>query len=167
MKTKFVVLVLLLPLLLAACNRRGETTVDRNPDGGVDITTTLSEADVNDIVTQALNNMPDPLLRNPQVDLQTGQIVVNGEHDRRDGGGRVSGSITLTVGVADGAILVQATSADIEGFDMSDERLTALNQELQLGFNRRADPDNSLINVQSVSISNDALTMVINARRAN
>ena len=167
MKTRVLLIVLLLPLLLVACNRRGETSVERNPEGGIDITTALSEADVNAIVTEALANMENPLLRDPQVDLQNGQIVVNGEHDRRDGNGRVSGNVILTVSVVSGAILVEATQVNIEGFDMSDERLAMFNQQLQAGFNRRADPDNRLINVQSVSISDDALTIVINARRAN
>lgn len=152
-------------MALAACNRRGETSVDVNPQGGIDITTTLTEADVNALISEALAQGENPLLRDPQVDLQPGLIVISGEHDRRDGQGRVSGSITVAIAVQNGAIVVQATAINIEGFDASDERLAEFNERLAQIFTRRAESGNSLISVRSVTVSDGSLVIVINARR--
>lgn len=164
MKLRVILLFAVLSLLLVACNREN-TSVELNPEGGVDITTELNEADVNTIISDILAQSENPLLRDPEVDLQNGQIVVNGEHDRRDGGGRVSGNIVLTGSVSEGAILIQVSSVNIEGFDMGDERLTTLNQQLANAFTQRANRDNRLVNVQSLSITEDELTVTINARR--
>ncbi|MBL8155980.1 MAG: hypothetical protein JNM70_17510, partial [Anaerolineae bacterium] len=54
---------------------RANLQVERSADGGVDVTATISEQDVNAAVADALAQS-NPLLRNPQVDLQPGQIVI-------------------------------------------------------------------------------------------
>ncbi len=138
--------------------------IERSADGGVDVTATISEQDVNTAVTDALaqNN---PLLRSPQVDLQPGQIVITGEHDRRDGQGTVSGSLTVTITVQDGALLAQITSAQIEGVALSDERIQAFNQRLSEAFQRRANNRAGQITFKSVTITDTELQVVFNAKR--
>src|SRR3990172_5965871 len=80
--------VLLATLALAACNR-GTVEVQGNGDGTATVTVTVTEAEIDAAIADALD-VSNPLLRDPVVDLQPGQIVVSGEHDRRDGGGGVS-----------------------------------------------------------------------------
>jgi hypothetical protein len=157
-------MMFLLPLLLGACNR---AQVERNPEGGVTVTVTLSEADVNLAIEQALAAGTDPLLRNPSVELANGVIIASGEHDRRDGGGRVSGSLTIRVSVVNGTLAAEITEADIEGFDLSDERIAAFNERLADGLARRSDQENRLLTFESVTISDGQMEIVFTARRQN
>ncbi|MCA9912150.1 MAG: hypothetical protein KC496_02325 [Anaerolineae bacterium] len=153
-------LIVLLPLTLAACNR-DNVDVQRNGDGTATISVTLQEAEVNTMIGNVLSQMQNPLLRNPSVDLQNGQIVVNGERDRADGGGRVSGSLTLSVSVVNGALEIQATSANIEGLAASDAQIAEFNQNLAQAMAGRAHQDHPRATLQSVTISNNALVISI------
>lgn len=162
MKSISMVVLAVLALALVGC--RANLQIERSADGGVDVTATISEQDVNAAVADALAQS-NPLLRNPQVDLQPGQIVITGEHDRRDGQGTVSGSLTVTVTVQNGALLAQITSAQIEGLDLSDERIQAFNQRLSENFQRRADNRTGQITFKSVTITDNELQVVFNAKR--
>ena len=112
-------------------------------------------------------NVSNPLLRDPKVDLQPGQIVINGEHDRRDGGGRVSGSVTMTLSVQNGALLAQITAADIEGLDMSDARIAEFNQRMAERMTARAGRDNPVVTMQSVTITDTDIQFVFTAQRGS
>jgi len=153
-------IVLLLPLTLAACNR-DNVDVQRNGDGTATVTVTVQEAEVNTMITTALTQMDNPLLRDPSVDLQNGRIVVTGQHERRDGGGTVEGTITLSVSVVNGTLQVQATDINIEGFDVSDERVAQFNGNLAEALAGRARQDNPRATLQSVTITDTTLSMAI------
>ncbi|MBZ0289057.1 MAG: hypothetical protein K8I30_15670, partial [Anaerolineae bacterium] len=114
MKTRMLILALICMVGLAACNRGEVTDVQRDPAGGVDITAQLTETDISEAIADALA-VENPLLRDPQVDLQAGEIVINGTHDKRDGSGTVSGSMTVTLSVENGAILPHVTQINIDG----------------------------------------------------
>jgi hypothetical protein len=157
-------LLLCIPVLLLVACRRGDISVELNSSGGVDVSVVLTEADVSAVIADALAAGGNPLLRDPQVDLQNGAIFVIGEHDRRDGGGRVSGSFRVTVSVQDGAIFPQLTEVNIEGIDASDERIAQLNAQLAVGLLRRANRTDA-ISVQSLTITDNDLTMVFNVQR--
>ena len=157
---------LLILLVLAACNRGRVEDVERNPNGGVDITASITEAEVAGWMGDVLTVSGNPLLRDPQVDLQSGQIVVTGEHERRDGSGqRVNGSLIFSLSVVDGALLAQVTDVQIEGITFDDPAITTINQQLVSRLQRRADPDSRAINFVSVSITDDEVRTTINARR--
>lgn len=156
-------LLMLVVLPLAAC-RRGTIEVQRNGNGTANVTVTVTEAEVNAAITDALN-VSNPLLRDPTVDLQPGQIVISGEHDRRDGNGRVSGSVTMTLTVQDGALLAQIVSADIEGLDMSDARIAEFNQRMTERMTARAGRDNRAVDMQSVTITDSDVQIVFMAGR--
>lgn len=163
-KFTHLVLLFLFPLILTACNREN-ANVQRNDEGGVDVSVSLTESEVNEMVTNALAQMANPLLRDPQVDLQSGQIVINGEHDRRDGGGRVSGRVVLTASVTEGTVLTQVSAVEIEGFDASDAQLAEFNQHFLDHFNRRASRPNDRVAVESVSISDSTIEVKFAATR--
>ena len=160
-----VLMLCMLVLGLAACNRGNVSDVQRDPNGGVDATVSLTEQEVNDTVAEALSKQANPLLRNPKIDLQPGQLVINGEHERRDGKGTVSGSVTLTITLQNGSLLAQITKADIEGFDASDPRIAEFNQKLADAFNRRANRDNKQITFTAITITDTNLTFTINIKR--
>ena len=160
-----VLMLCMLVLGLAACNRGNVSDVQRDPNGGVDATVSLTEQEVNDTVAEALSKQANPLLRNPKIDLQAGQLVINGEHERRDGKGTVSGSVTMTVTLQNGSLLAQITKADIEGFDASDPRIAEFNQKLADAFNRRANRDNKQITFTAITITDTNLTFTINIKR--
>ena len=155
--------LMLVVLALAACNQ-GTVNVQRNGDGTATVTVTVTEAEVNAAISDALN-VNNPLLRNPSVDLQPGQIVISGEHDRRDGGGRVSGSVTMTLSVQNGAMLAQITSANIEGLDMSDARIADFNQRMAERMTAHAGRDNRVVTMQSVTITDNDVQIVFEAGR--
>ncbi|HEX2622168.1 MAG TPA: hypothetical protein VHL11_18550 [Phototrophicaceae bacterium] len=152
-------------LLMTACTRGDVSDVQRDPAGGIDATVTLSESDINSDITTVLAERPNPLLRNPQVDLQPGKIVINGEHDKRDGSGTVNGSITVGVSIMDGKIQASITEINIEGLDLSDERIAAFNERLSAIFARRAERDRGILNVKSVTITDDNFEIVVNIQR--
>ncbi|MDX1991953.1 MAG: hypothetical protein SF029_06175 [bacterium] len=167
MSPRNILIVLLFPLLalsLAACGR-GDVSIQRNPNGGFDVTATLSEADVNTAITQALAASANPLLREPQVDLQAGRIVVNGQHERRDGGGTVSGSITIVPSVTDGNLTAQITEADLEGWDAADERIAQFNERLSSALAQLAERGRGVITMRAVSVTDNALEIQFTAQR--
>ena len=165
MKIRLLMMCMLI-LGLAACNRGNVSDVQRDPNGGVDATVSLTEQEVNDTVVEALAKQGNPLLRNPKIDLQPSQLVINGEHERLDGTGKVSGSITITITLQNGSLLPQITKAEIQGWDASDSRIAEFNQRLTDAFNRRANRDNKQITFKSITITDTNLTFTVNIKRA-
>jgi hypothetical protein len=112
-------------------------------------------------VQTALANAANPLLRNPSVDLQNGQIVITGEHERRNAAGRVSGTVTLRPVVANGTLSIQVISASIEGFELSDERITQFNGALATALTGRARQENPRAILDQVTVTADTMTIQI------
>ncbi|MEZ4669367.1 MAG: hypothetical protein R3E39_15790 [Anaerolineae bacterium] len=166
MKIRILLLIIAMMTGLAACNRGNVTDIERGAEGGVDVTVKLTEQEVNDSITNAFTVGANPLLRNPVVELQSGKIVVNGEHDRLNGSGRVSGSITITVTIQNGTILAQISQADIEGFDLNDARVAEFNQRLQADFTRRANRDNKELTFKTVTITDSDIEIIFNVKRS-
>jgi hypothetical protein len=156
-------LLLALLFMLAACNR--DVGIQPNGDGTATVTISVTESEVNTVVQTALANSGNPLLRNPSVDLQNGQIVISGEHERRDGNGTVSGTVTLNVNVVSGALQAQVTSVNIEGWDANDERIQEFNDRLEELLGGRARQNNGNATLESVTITNDNLTIAIRVSR--
>src|SRR5262245_48074109 len=141
MKARILLLATLCLIGLAACNRGQVTDVQRDADGGLDVTAQLTESDITDAIADALA-IENPLLRDPHVDLQTGQIFITGTHDQRDGTGTISGSITVTLSVQNGAILPEVTQLNIDDIKPSDERIANINARIADRVTRRANRDN-------------------------
>lgn len=165
MRIRLLILCMGIMLVLTACNRGAVSDVQVDPSGGVDATISLTEQEVNDAVVDALSKQTNPLLRNPKVDLQAGQILINGEHERRDGQGTVSGSVTVTITVENGGLLAQVSQANIEGWDATDARIAEFNQQLVASFNRRANRDNGQLTFKAITITDSNLSFTINIKR--
>jgi len=164
MKTRMLFLALLCLVGLAACRRAEVTDIQQGDSGGVDITAQLTEADLNDAIADALA-IENPLLRDPNVDLQPGQIVITGTHDKRDGSGSVSGTMTITLSVENGAILTQVTAINVDGIKPSDARVETINQRIAERVAQRANRENRQITVQSVNITDDVVDVAFNVTR--
>jgi hypothetical protein len=164
-KTLLFFTLLALPLL-AACDR---ATVQRNPEGGVDVTVTLTESEVNTLLTQALAraeaNRGELRLQNGAVDLQPGTLVLTGDFEDEDGTA-ASGSLTLAVSQVDGKLSVQATSASWDGFDATDERLSLMTARITEALNSRLQRDNGQqITLTSLTVTDNDMTVVLNVQR--
>ncbi len=159
-------MITLLLIVLTGCNR-DNIGVQRNSAGGIDVTIRLNEAEANTIIQNALNQSPNPLLRNLSVDLQNGQIFISGEHDRRDGQGRVSGNMTIQLNVLNGVVNTQVLALNIEGFNANNETLSQLNSQLQQAFQNRALRDNPAVSIQSVSTTDNAIEIVLRLQGQN
>jgi hypothetical protein len=156
---RFIVVTVFVVFVLAACGR-----AERNPEGGIDIPVNLTEQQVADVIARILAEGGNPLLRDPQVDFQPGLIVITGEHERRDGGGTVSGSLNANVGVSNGSLTIMLTNVQIEGYTADQSQIDNYNRRIAEALTGVA---NQLPNVQvvSASVTNTELQLVINATR--
>ncbi len=146
-------------MLLTAC--KAQVEVRPSPGSGVAITVTMTEEEVNDAISGALELGGNPLLRNPQVDLQDGAVVITGEHERREGEGRVSGTIRLTLSAEDGVLVAQITDMEIEGTEVSDEQIAQLNERLAEALSNRAGRGRRVLRLDSVTVTDDSIEFVL------
>lgn len=161
---KRLILMLMLMGVLTACNR-DNISVQPNGDGTATVSVNLGESEVNQMISTILAANANPLLRNPSVDLQNGQIVISGEHERRDGGGLVSGTLTMQISVTSGNVNAQISAVNIEGLTVNDERIAELNRQLAERLAGRARQNNGQATLSAINITNDALQIQITIRR--
>lgn len=164
-------LLFLLPILLVAlvgCRRGEVQSVERNPDGTLDVTVRYTEADFNEMIEDALLATGDPLLRDPDVNLQNGQVTITGSHITRDGSGQqVFGSMVATVTVSNGALLFQVISVDIEGVDPNDSRVQTFNANAQNRMMRRAEREGRVTEMLDIEITDSYVDLTFNVDRQN
>jgi hypothetical protein len=156
---RMILFILMLVFTLTACGR-----AERNPDGGIDVPVNLSEQQVTDAIARVLAEGENPLLRNPQVDFQTGVIVINGEHQQRDGSGTVQGTLKANAGASDGALTITITDIQIEAYSADETQIADYNRRIAEALIRLA---NELPNVRvlSATVTDTELQLVINATR--
>jgi len=154
-------------LFLAACGAgRVEIVRERGSDV-FNVTVELNEDDIAQLVEDALQAGANPLLRNPVVDLQNGQIEVTGTHQRRDGSGEVGGSIIIVPSVQNGRLVVEATEINIEGVDVSDARIEQFNNNLAERLARHTEQRNRDITMTGVNVTDDLLVLMFDATPRN
>ncbi|MBK7894075.1 MAG: hypothetical protein WAS33_24465 [Candidatus Promineifilaceae bacterium] len=161
------VLLVVGSLLLVACGAGRVDIVRERGSDVFNVTVELNEADMAQLVEEALQAGANPLLRDPVVALQNGQIEVTGTHDRRDGGGRVNGRIVIIPSVQNGTLLLEATEIQIEGVDVTDERIEQFNNNLAERINGRAEPRNRNITLKNVTVSDNLLLLTLDATPRN
>jgi len=144
---------LLLALVLTGC-RRGEVSIDR--DAGT-LSVTLTESDINTALKTILAARPNPLFRDPSADLQPGVIVLNGQHERRDGQGTVSGTVTLRPSVVDGAVHVSVEGVSVEDVDASDTRVQTFAEDLAALLNNQSSLRERRTTITALTITDSAL----------
>lgn len=164
---KISLLLVLGSLLLAACGAGRVSVVRERGSDVFNITVELNEDDVAQLVADALAASANPLLRDPVVDLQNGQIEVTGTHERRDDGGEVNGRIILIPSVQDDHLVLTATEINIEGVDVSDERIAQFNENLAERISRWAEQRQRNFTLTGVTVSDNLLVLTLDATRNN
>ncbi len=155
----------LLALSIVACNR-DNFNAQRNPEGGVDIAITSTEAEVNTLLSNALAQ-GNGKVRNASIDLQNGQIFVSGDVERQNGSGEfVPATFTVSLSVVNGGLSGQVIQANVTGWSADDSRITEINQHIEQALQGRALRDNPNINLLSVTVTDSNLTFVLNAQKA-
>ena len=152
-------------LLLAACGAGRVSVVRERGSDVFNVTVELNEDDVAQLVAEALTASANPLLRDPVVDLQNGQIEVTGTHEQWDGGGQVNGRIILTASVQDEHLVLQATDINIEGVDVSDERIAQFNSNLAERISGRAAQRMPNVTLTGVTVTDNLLVLTLDATR--
>ena len=163
---KQIALLLLLMMGLVACNQ-GNFSAKGNPDGGIDITITATESEINTMLTNALTQSSGAAFRNPSIDLQPGQIAISGEVERQNNSGEyINADIVVSVGVADGVLSAQVTYVNVEGWAADDARITEINQQIEQALQGRAVRDNPNVKLTAITITDDSLKFTLNAKKA-
>lgn len=164
---KIGLLLLIGSLFLVACGAGRVEIVRERGSNVFNITVELNENDITQLVEDALQAGSNPLMRDPVVDLQNGQIEVTGMHDRRDGSGQVNGRILLIPSVEDGILMLEAAEIDIEGVAVSDERIEQFNENLAQRISGRADQRTHNITLTGITVSDELLVMTLEAERGS
>lgn len=158
---------ILLSLPLVGCGAgRVEIVRDRGSDM-FNVMVELNEDEMAQLVAQALSAGANPLLRDPVADFQDGQIEVTGTHQRRDGGGNISGRIVIVPSVQDSVLAIEVTEVDIEGVSVSDERIAQFNERLAARLGSRLDQRPRDITMTGVTVTDTVLTLTFNVSRVN
>ena len=154
-------------LFLTACGAGRVEIVRERGSEVFNVTVELNEADIAHVVEDALRAGTNPLLRDPVVALQNGQIEVTGTHERRDGSGTVAGSMILVPSVENGRLRIEVTEINIEGVDVSDARIDQFNNNLAERLGHRAEQRDRDITMTSVSVTEDLLVLTLDATPRN
>lgn len=166
-KLMMVLLLVSGSLLLAACGAgRVEIVRERGSDV-FNVTVELNEADIAQLVEEALLAGTNPLLRDPVVDLQNGQIEVTGTHVQRDGSGEVDGRLIIIPSVQNGQLVVEAVEINIQGVAASDARIEQFNNNLAQRMARHTEQRNRDITMTGVSVTDDLLVLMFDATPRN
>ena len=147
-------------LALSGCR----ATIDVDRAAGT-VTVSVTEADINEAIVEALNATTNPLLRDPSVDLQNGVLVVNSLHQRRDDSGEtVSGTITLAFSTLEGRLQVDVRSVVLDALPSDDPRLIEFVSRFANRLNRRLTRSMRRFDIDSISITDTTLTLVLKKR---
>lgn len=156
---KAVVTVMALCVFVLVGCRRGDIATNRS-EGTV--TVTLTAAEVNEMVAATLDALPTPLLRTPTIALRDGALVVNGEHDRRNGSGeRISGSVSLVPAVTNGMFSLTVSAVDIEGIPVNDDGVQLLATRLADRINTALQRTSRVFSLDAVTVSDNQLEIVL------
>jgi hypothetical protein len=162
MNIRIIVIGIIAALALVGCGDR--LRIEGDGAGGVNISVSLTEAEVNQLIQEALAQ-GDRALRDVNADLQPGQIVISGVYDQADGTS-VSGTITLAASVSDGLLDIQVRNVNIAGWNANDSQLNEWNSRIEQGLNEAASRDDNFT-IVSIAITDSTLTINTNINENN
>lgn len=153
-KTKhFMVALLVLTLLLSACERN----ISRNDDGSVDVKTVITQQELQEIINASI---ADPLIKEMTVTLHSGYILVSGMRERlNEPTNKDNLSFRLDLGVRDSQLTSTISDAQFDGFTIEQNRLDLWNTTIA---NRISNLASKSLNstLRSVAVTPEAVTMV-------
>jgi len=151
-------LLFLVVLLSAACTRN----VVRNDDGSIVVETKISQQELQQVITSSIS---DPLVKNVTVSLQTGYVLVSGEHQRLNDSSKMDSlSFRLDLSASNGQLTAKVTDAKIDGVSIEQNRVDNWNQAIAnriSNFSKKT----GKATLQTVSITPESVTMTWKAAK--
>ena len=128
-----------LALVAAACS----VEVERNADGSLQIATAITEASIETEIRAAI---ADPLVRDFQVDLKDGYVLVSAQRDEVLGDETVTVSFRLDLSVSDGHLGAVISDAEVDDEPVPSKIVDVWNERLATQLERagKRNPDNTL-----------------------
>ena len=151
-------LLFLVVLLSAACTRN----VVRNDDGSIAVETKISQQELQQVITSSIS---DPLVKNVTVSLQTGYVLVSGEHQRLNDANKTDSlTFRLDLSANNGQLTATITDAKIDGVSIEQNRVDNWNQAIAnriSNFSKKT----GKATLQTVSITPESVTMTWKATK--
>jgi len=147
----FVALVSLV-FFLTACR----ANISRNADGSLKVETTVSQQELQEAITASI---ADPLIKELNVSLQPGYILVTGQRQRLNDANR-SDTLTfrLDLAVSNDQLTATISNAQLDGVPVEQNRVDHWNQTIasRLVILGKKRPNSSL---ESVNVTPEAVSM--------
>ena len=151
-------LLFLAVLLVTACTRN----VVHNDDGSIAVETKISQQELQQVITSSIS---DPLVKNVTVSLQTGYVLVSGEHQRLNDSSKTDSlTFRLDLSASDGQLTAKITDAKIDGVSIEQNRVDNWNQAIAnriSNFSKKT----GKATLQTVSITPESVTMTWKATK--
>jgi uncharacterized protein YpmS len=117
------------------------------------VTVTITEAQLTSYLAMKLGQQSDPLLSNPQVYLQDGQIQLYGT--AKQGYFQATAAIILTAGIDEtGQLTIELTSADFGPMPVPDGLLSIITAMVEEAFTGAVGPAATGIRLTSITVAN-------------
>jgi hypothetical protein len=149
-------LVLLLPVLLVACDRVNYQT-DANYSY---LTINLTAQETRNILVGLLTGGDRPIMRTASVELRQGEVFVSG--DVNDGrGGTVPGTLAARIWAENGRISAAVTQFSFGGFSADQALINRINTDIANGLAASSNRSSSDSDISSLSLSPNGLSFTI------
>lgn len=155
---RITILLIGIMFLLSAC----KANFARNPDGSLDVETTVGQQELQEAVTAAI---ADPLVHDLTVSLQSGYVLVSGTRARLNDATRTDTlSFRLDLGVRDGQLTAAIADAQLDGKPVEQSRVDHWNQTLanRIAIVAQKNPNSTL---KSVNVTPTAVTLTWNVTK--
>lgn len=149
---KLSILFVVLVVFLSACR----ANISRNQDGSLTVETTIGQQELQQAITASI---ADPLIKELNVSLQSGYILVTGQRQRlKDSTRTDSLSFRLDLGLSNGQLTASISDAQLDGAPVDQARLDHWNQTIasRIVILGKKNPNSSL---ESVSVTTEAVSM--------
>jgi hypothetical protein len=149
---KLSLILVALVLLSSACNAR----VTRNSDGSRTVETTVSPQELQTAIDASI---ADPLIKEFNVALQQGYVLVTGQRQRLNDASKTDTlNFRLDLGVSNGDLKATISNATLDGKPVEQNRVDHWNQTIanRIAIIGKKRPNSSL---QSVNVTTEAVTM--------
>ena len=149
---KLSILFVVLVVFLSACR----ANISRNQDGSLTVETTIGQQKLQQAITASI---ADPLIKEMNVSLQSGYILVTGQRQRlKDSTRTDSLSFRLDLGVSNGQLTASISDAQLDGAPVDQARLDHWNQMIasRIVILGKKNPNSSL---ESVSVTTETVSM--------
>ncbi|MFP3853088.1 MAG: hypothetical protein ACLFWD_02215 [Anaerolineales bacterium] len=151
-RTLWLMLAGILLLAISAC----QVGISRNEDGSLRIEAEMPESALEAEMKAAI---ADPLVEDVSVELHSGYLAAEASRRRLSGSGRDTMSFRLDLGAEDGRMTAVILEVEVDGFNVSQDRVQAWNQRIAANLERagnRSD-DSDLVDVV---VTEEAVTLV-------